>query len=285
MRASNSDLWHTVTGIDAISNIVAPPDARTLVLDLFAAHPGGRFTTAELVHAGRVFSLSPTAMRTAVARLRRDGRLAALSRGIYAAGPAADAWRRRVEGWRDAPGRRTDWRGGWLMAAARPSSISRTAWRATLQALEVEGFRQTRQGLWLRPHNLAGGLEACRTRLIEYGAAPGLMSARLDALDARSARATPALWDAAALVGARRALLELLHRSLDRLHQMPADAAARESLTIGRSAVRAIVRDPLLPTEWEDAPSLDELVTAMEPYQSAGRAIWLAYLARRASLA
>ncbi|MBA4804818.1 MAG: type IV toxin-antitoxin system AbiEi family antitoxin domain-containing protein [Brevundimonas sp.] len=266
-----------------ISNIVSPPDARTLVLDLFAAHPGGRFTTAELVRAGGIFGLSPTAVRTAVARLRREGRLAALSRGVYAAGPAADAWRRRVEGWRDAPGRRTEWRGGWLMAAARPSSLARTAWRATLRALEVEGFRQTRQGLWLRPDNLVGGLEACRTRLIEYGAAPGLMSARLDALDPGSARAVPGLWDAAALAEARRALLERLRQSLERLHQIPADAAARESLTVGRSAVRAIVRDPLLPDEWEDAPSLADLVAAMEPYQGAGRAIWLAYLGRGAS--
>lgn len=274
-----------MTGMDEISNILSAPDARTLVLDLFAAHPGGRFTTAELVLAGTIFGLSSTAVRTAVARLRREGRLAALGRGIYAAGPAADAWRRRVESWRDAPGRRTEWRGGWLMAAARPSSLSRPVWRATLRALELEGFRQTRQGLWLRPDNLVGGLEVCRTRLIEYGAAPGLMSARLDALDPGSAKVVSGLWDVAALVGTRRALLELLHRSLERLHQIPADAAARESLKIGRSAVRAIVRDPLLPTEWEDAPSLDELVAAMEPYQSAGRAIWLACLGRGTSLA
>src|SRR5690606_681549 len=98
-------LWHTVTGMDKISNIGPPPDARTLVLDLFAAHPGGPFTTGELVRAGQLFDLSPTAIRTAVARLRREGRLAALGRGRHAAGPAADPWRRRVEGWRAAPAR------------------------------------------------------------------------------------------------------------------------------------------------------------------------------------
>lgn len=273
-------LWHTMTGMDKISNIVAPPDARTLVLDLFAAHPGGRFATSELVLAGGLFGLSSTALRTAVARLRREGRLVALSRGVHAAGPAADAWRRRVEGWRDAPGHRTEWRGGWLMAAARPSSLSRTAWRATLRALEVEGFRQTRQGLWLRPDNLAGGLGACRDRLIEYGAAPALMTARLDALDPGAARTVPDLWDPSGLAASRRALLAQLNQSLERLHRMPVEAAARESLTLGRSAVRAIVRDPLLPAEWEEAPLLGELVAAMEPYQDAGRTIWLAYLGR-----
>lgn len=273
-------MWHTVTGMDEISNIGPPPDARTLALDLFAAHPEGRFTTGELIRAGAVFGLSPTAVRTAAARLRREGRLAGPSRGVYTAGDAADPWRRRVDGWRTAPQRRIPWGGGWLMAAARPSSVSRAQWRATLRALDIEGFRQTRQGPWLRPDNLAGGLEACRARLTEYGATPGLMSARLERLDDAAASAARALWDVEALVKARRGLLSRLARSLERLPRIEPEAAARESLSLGRSAVRAIVRDPLLPAEWEAAPSLADLAAAMAPYQQAGRAVWTSFLGR-----
>lgn len=273
-------MWQIVTLMDTDSNILSTPDARSLVLDLFAAHDGDRFTSAELLRAGSLFGHSGTAMRTAIARLRRDGRVAALGRGLYGQSPVNDPWRRRVEDWPNTPFRRTAWTGAWLLAAAKPSSVSRTAWRATLRALDVEGFRQTPEGLWLRPDTLKGGVHDCRLRLTAYGATTELLTGRLDQLDPASNEKAQSLWDVTGLTAQRQELLARLKTSQVLLPSLPTADAARQALTIGRAAVRAIVRDPLLPREWEDKSPLDDLVSAMAPYNALGRKVWLGYLGR-----
>lgn len=266
--------------MDAYRNIHLPPDARALVLDLFVVHAETAFSSAELIRAGEAFSHSATAMRTAIARLRKEGRLQTSERGVYIRGPLADPWRQRIEGWRSAPSRRTAWTGSWLMAAARPSSMSRTAWRSTMRALQVEGFRQAPQGLWLRPDTLSGGVHDCRSRLADYGATAGLLTARLDGLDHERAGTASALWDVPGLASHRLQLLDRIGVSQRRLQSLATVEAAREALMIGRAAVRMIVRDPLLPVEWERRPTLDALVAATIPYDALGRELWLSYLKR-----
>lgn len=274
------DLWQTVTEMDETGNILSAPDARSLVLDLFTAQGGARFTSSELTRAGAVFGHSPTAMRTAIARLRQQGRITALSRGLYGEGGTEDPWRRRIDDWRARASRRTAWTGGWLMAAARPSRVSRTAWRATLRALDVEGFRQTPQGLWLRPDTLEDGAEGCHARLLAYGATAELLTGRLEALDPDWTTRTRALWDVEGLAARRRLLLDRLEDSGRRMAGLAPMEAARETLIVGRAAVRAIVRDPLLPQQWDAAPGLQALIDAMVPYVAASRVVWLAYLRR-----
>lgn len=273
-------MWHSVAEMDVDSNIISDPDPRSVVLDLFAAYPGAAFSSSELTRAGAVFGHSPTAIRTAVARLRQEARLQAPSRGLYVAGDRKDPWRERIEQWTQIERRRSAWSGGWLMAAGRPSQVARTVWRATLRALDLEGFRQTRQGVWLRPDTLAGGVEACRERLLAYGAAASLLTGEVNRLDADTTEAVRPLWNTADIALRRQRLLERLYGSRDRLAALPLDEAAREALLVGRAAVREIVRDPLLPVEWEQAPSLQILVEAMIPYNQAGQDVWMDYLRR-----
>lgn len=251
-------------------------DARTLILDLLAARANPVFDVRSLLRAGDLFDLSPEAMRTAIARLKREGRLKAIGRGRYAEGDAPGPWRRRIDGWRGVLDRRAPWHGDWFLAALRPSSITRTEWRRTLRALNAEGFRQTSQGPWLRPGNLAGGVEACRTRLLDLGAAPGLLLARAEGLDANVAILD--LWDTAALADEARANLRRLADSAQRLDGLAPAEAARESLLLGRSVVRAILLDPLLPESWSSSTVLPELIAAMKDYQRHGVAAWSTYL-------
>lgn len=267
-----------MTILDKNSNIILP-DARTLILDLLAARGLERFTVADLVRAGALFDLSPEAVRTAIARLKREGRLKAAGRGLYAEGETPGPWRQRIDGWHAAPARRRPWDGQWLMVAARPSSMSRTDWRHSLRALDVEGFRQLPQGPWLRPDNLDQGLDACRSRLAAYGLKAQALVARLDGLDSRLAASARQLWDLPALSANRHQHMRLMQQSLARLDGRCDAVAARETLLIGRAVVRAIVRDPLLPVEWGEEPPLEDMVAAMQAYARFGRQAWRATLA------
>lgn len=267
-----------MTVLDKNSN-KETPDARTLILDLLAARADPVFDVGGLLSAGGLFDLSPEAMRTAIARLKREGRLKSVGRGRYAEGDAPGPWRRRIDGWRGVLDRREPWREDWFLAALRPGAVSRTDWRRTLRALDAEGFRQTPQGPWLRPGNLAGGVEACRARLLDLGAAPGLMTARADGLGATAGLSD--LWDVAALDAEARRHLDRLNQSAAGLDGLPPAQAARESLVLGRAAVRAIVLDPLLPESWSRSTALSDLIAAMTDYQRRGVRAWAAFLAPR----
>lgn len=253
-------------------------NARTLILDLFAARDVATFSTRDLIRAGEVFGLSPTAIRTAIVRLKQEKRLTSQTRGLYAEGPSPDVWRRRIDGWRRVLDRRGDWGGGWLMAVARQAHMSRGQWRDTVRALEVEGFRRNRSGVWLRPDNLLGGAEQARARLLMFGAHASLLTARLDALDDDSLSEAESLWAPSPEDDDLAAMARALDLSAAALTAMPPAEAARDSLNQGRAAVRAIVRDPLLPEAFAPTAPLEALIAAMDRYQSVGEAVWETYL-------
>ena len=56
-------------------------------------------------------------------------------------------------------------------------------------------------------------------------------------------------------------------------------AAAAETLLLGRQAIRAIMRDPLLPEELCPSHALTDLIGAMIRYDRLGKRIWKRYLA------
>ena len=253
-------------------------NARTLILDLFAARGAPTFSTRDLIRAGEVFGLSPTAVRTGIARLKQEKRLISPTRGLYAEGPAPHVWRRRIDGWRQVPDRRSDWSGGWLMAVARQSHMARNQWGDTIRALEIEGFRRNRSGVWLRPDNLKGGVDQARVRLLMFGAHAGLLTARLDDLDSDSLSEAQTLWTPSSDSDDLDAMALALDLSAASLAEKPFVDAARESLSHGRAAVRAIVRDPLLPEALAPTAPLEALIAAMGRYQSVGEAAWSDYL-------
>ena len=60
---------------------------------------------------------------------------------------------------------------------------------------------------------------------------------------------------------------------------MDLSAAAAETLTLGRQAIRRITRDPLLPEELGPSDDLTRLVDAMIVYDRIGKRVWRDYLA------
>ncbi|MFC0282229.1 type IV toxin-antitoxin system AbiEi family antitoxin domain-containing protein [Camelimonas abortus] len=254
--------------------------ARVLLLDLFTTGEHDTLTSRQLNAVGAAFGLSREAMRTALARLRAEGRLRAVARGVYAAGAQGDPIRARAAVWRRHVERRVAWDGGWIGAAIRPTRVARTRWRRTQWALEFLGFRQDETGLWLRPDNLDGGAPAVAAELAAFGAAPSMAVFRMDHVAPAHAARFATLWDVQALAAGHAAMTAALRRSRAQLGE--GAPAAVETLLTGRRAIREILRDPLLPLELAGPATPDALAREMAAYDACGKAIWRRFLAELA---
>ena len=62
--------------------------------------------------------------------------------------------------------------------------------------------------------------------------------------------------------------------SAARLPTMTADGAARETLLLGQSVIRAINRDPMLPSALIDTGLRAAMIDAMRHYDAVGKAAW-----------
>lgn len=252
--------------------------ARALVLDLFTTGVRNTLSSNDIRKIGHAFGLSDLALRTALTRLRAEGKLSTAGRGIYAAGAMEDPVRERAAVWRAHPQRRIVWDGSWICAAIKPSSLPRTRWRRTQWALEFSGFRQDETGLWVRPNNLRGGAGQMAGDLVALGAADALLAARLDHVAPAHAGRFSALWDRDGLARSHEDAIQMLEHSLR--HMGVGDAVAVETLLTGREAIRRILRDPLLPAEIAETATLDRLVACMDAYDAFGRQAWTDFMDR-----
>ena len=250
--------------------------ARALVLDLFTTGVRDTLSSNDIRKIGRAFGLSDLALRTALTRLRAEGKLSTAGRGIYAAGVVEDPVRERAAVWRSHPGRRIAWDGSWVCAAIKPTSLPRTRWRRTQWALEFNGFRQDETGLWVRPNNLRGGAARMASDLVALGAADAMLTARLDHVSGAHARRFSALWDRDRLARSHEDAIHMLEHSLQ--HMGSGEAVAVETLLTGREAIRRILRDPLLPAEIAETATLDRLVACMDAYDAFGRKAWADFM-------
>ncbi len=254
--------------------------ARTVILDLFDTGDPPAFSVAELVRAGAALGIEASGIRTALTRLKAEGRVHPIARGRYAIGPNAEPLQRRILGWRARLSSRNEWHGHWLLAIAGPQErADRTSWRRTLRALELEGFAEAETNIWARPDNLAGGANAARQRLAGLNAVPSLFLIEARELDSDRAAAYRSLWQGDALRAAHLELSENLDRSAHAVEDMDLAAAAGETLKLGRQAIRQITRDPLLPEALCPSDGLACLIDAMVRYDRIGKRIWRAYLA------
>ncbi|WP_245836763.1 hypothetical protein [Sphingopyxis indica] len=269
--------------MDEIRNIAksadAPMSARMLILDLLDTGDPPSFSAAELVRAGAAFGIEAPGIRTALTRLKAEGRVRTLARGRYTIGARAEPLKARILGWRTRLDSRREWDGRWLLAFAGPQErADRTAWRRTLRALELEGFAEAEVNLWVRPNNLDGGAPGLRDRLALLDAARSLLVVEAGGLDRDREDRFRRLWDGAGLSAAHEQLGTMLERSAGRIDTMPIEAAAAETLTLRRQAIRSIMRDPLLPEALCATGSLARLIAAMTGYDRIGKTVWRDYL-------
>jgi phenylacetic acid degradation operon negative regulatory protein len=248
------------------------------MLDLLIASPRPLSVRA-LSRAGRLMQISEVAVRVALTRLCAQGKVRQLARGIYAVNLAGGPLLRDVDDWRNRAGQMLPWTDGWI--AVHDGGVPRSdkkAWRHHCLALAMRGFANLQPGLSLRPDNLAGGTVALREQLTALGLAPAAQVFRMTELDADQEARACALWNVDGLRRDYRALARELAGSTAGLRREATPAALRESLLLGRKAIRLVLRDPLLPPALMPADARNDLIGAAQHYQAAARAAWAAWL-------
>ena len=202
-------------------------------------------------------------MRVALTRLLKQQRILKTERGRYAISEAGNPFFWQVACWFRREHYIGPWEGCWMLVHdAVCSRASRSAYSAHVKALELQGFRTMAADFWVRPDNLEGGLLDMKAALMHLGLLDRVILVANAELDVDAMQST------------YRAALALVRKSQARLSTLPLNDAARESILVGRTVIRTIVRDPLLPEEMMTSDRRAELVAAMRTYQSSARLVW-----------
>ena len=255
------------------------PSPKSAILDLLQTTRGRSMPVRALVEAGAILGLAGNGMRVALARLVARGLVERDGPGRYRLAAPAQPISRRVGGWASADQRSVSWDGGWIGALTQGRAVGdRAARRSDSRALAFLGFARLAPGLWIRPDNLRGGVEAARDALAELGLDPHVSVLRLSELDANTEERARRLWDADALVAAQRQAREALERSAARLARLSREAAMAETFLVGGRAIRQIALDPCLPEAIAPEKERRALVAAMREYDRAGRACWREFM-------
>lgn len=251
------------------------PNPRHLVLNLLQAADGEALTARDAVASCGLFGIRENSVRVALVRLASEGLIEAAGRGAYRLGPNAAGLSAEVATWRTAETRVRDWNGGWIAVHVGGLGRSdRTALRARDRALQMLGLRELDRGLFVRPDNLVGGVEAVRERLHKLGLDAGAAVFIASGFDeTREARAR-ALWDGKVLTTSYRAMRKKLEYWLARAGTLAPEVAARESFLLGNAAIRQLVFDPLLPAPLVDVEERRAFVEVVMRYDDVGHAIW-----------
>lgn len=151
-----------------------PVSARHLILNLLMAVEGGTLSAREVVAACNALRIQGNNARVALTRLNASGMLITTGRGTYRLGPQAAPLADEISGWRETTARVREWNGDWVAVHVGPAGRSdRAALRARGRALGLLGLAEFERGLFLRPDNLAGGVDVARERLGRLGLGAG----------------------------------------------------------------------------------------------------------------
>jgi len=217
---------------------------RSVLLSTLLGTTPPRMRVAALVRVGEMFAISESAVRTALNRMVARSELTTDGDGRYTLAGHLLARQRRQDASRSAD--RMDWSGRWRVAVVTAdgrAAIDRSELRGAMAALR---FGEQREGLWIRPDNLAADrLSAARAvadaQCYWYSAHP----------DADDRLLASALWDlhgwAARATVIRRDMAELMGRLVD-----VDPRALRSGFVVSAAALRHFQADPLLPNELLD---------------------------------
>lgn len=269
-----------MTSIANIRNISAPSiSANALILDLLAAHEAHELTVGALCRAASVFGMTEQSVRVALTRLVRQKKVSSPARGIYAWNPAGSSLFDDVRNWLRKDRRTVSWNGNWvgIVEAGVPRG-NRVNWRRHERAADLRGFRAFRNGLRLRPDNLGGGVEGLRRELHMLGLASSATVLGVNGLSEDDDSRARDLWDVNRLQSGYRDMVERLKNSEAALERLTPEAAAAETLLLGRAVIREIVHDPLLPDDLSPSAERRTLIDRMQRYQARARAIWMGVL-------
>ncbi|MFT3923351.1 MAG: PaaX family transcriptional regulator C-terminal domain-containing protein [Myxococcales bacterium] len=252
---------------------------RHLILKLMLGAQGSALSARAAVASCALFGIRENSVRVALVRLSAAGMIEAAGRGSYRIGPSAAQLADDVRTWRTAESRVRKWSGAFV--AVHTAALGRTdrgALRQRERALELLGFRELSQDLFVRPDNLVGGVGAVRERLMKLGLDAGALVFLASELGPDHARGVHDLWDGQALTKSYQQTRGRLEKWLARAPKLDLDVAARECFLMGNDAIRQVVFDPLLPDPLVSADERRAFVETVLRYDRAGQTIWRRFL-------
>lgn len=252
----------------------ATPNARQMLLNLLrvADEP---LDTARAVRACALFGISATNTRVALNRLVAAGLAEPVTRGAHQLGPQGRVLAEEVGAWRHAEQALLPWAGDWVVALTGGlGRVDRHALRARERALALVGMKPLDADVYIRPANIAGGMDLIRSRLVALGLEPHAAVFVARDFDTDRTRRAPTLWDTEGLLAGYRQGREVLAASLQQLPSLPVADAARHAYLTGNAAIRHLVFDPLLPEPL--VPTRERVAYRAEVlhYEAVGRRVW-----------
>jgi len=247
---------------------------KSLILDLLRVAAPRAIPVRVFVTIGALFGLSGNALRVALTRSTAQGVVESDERGWYRLAPGASALSSHIEEWRLGERRVKPWDGGWL-ACWLSRGVERSVRRRSLRALELAGFRQGLDGLFVRPDNLVASTGATFEKLRQLALEDDAHTFLADGFDEQLlARWQSSLWNTNKLVRSYRASREGLERSARRAESLPVGEAAVETFLLGGAAIRVLATDPLLPDAMLETGERARLTESMLAYDALGRKVW-----------
>jgi phenylacetic acid degradation operon negative regulatory protein len=201
--------------------------ARSVVLSTLLGLDPPVLPVGQLVETASLFGIADGAARTALSRMVAAGEVVADDGRYRLAGRLLDRQRRQDEG--RHPRTMARWNGRWRMAvvtADRRPAAERAELRVALTRLRLAEWRE---GVWLRPDNLALTPTGVAAKHCSW------MTADLD-------EAPDGLWDLDAWAKEARDLTAELRE------QPPSIDALAPGFVLSAAVLRHLAADPLLPT-------------------------------------
>ncbi len=251
------------------------PNPRQLIPRLLIAAEGEALSTREIVGACRLLGITENSARVALVRLASSGMIESAEGGRHRLGPEAASLAADVARWRAGEARTRPWQGAWIAVHSGPlGRTDRSALRVRDRALDLLGMKPLDKGLYVRPDNLAGGVEEVRERLQKLGLeaeASVFVASQFDAPREQRARK---LWDGAALSRRYRDLDRRLRSWMEHADGLELEAAARESYLLGDRAISLLVFDPMLPAPLVDVEARARFIETVLRFDRFGHDIW-----------
>jgi phenylacetic acid degradation operon negative regulatory protein len=207
-----------------------PLTARSVLASALLGSEPPELPVARLVAIGGLFGMSDNRVRVALSRMAAAGEVVAVDGRYRLAGALLDRQARQRA---SRAARVEPWDGRWVMAVIPPGRRSADDRAATRSALTAARLAERREGVWLRPANVAVDLPP---GVEGYDVAPGGPAAPLAA----------ALWDLRGWAAEADALRQELRDTAPALTATDQSVLA-PGFVLSAAVLRHFQADPLLP--------------------------------------
>lgn len=257
-------------------------NARDLIINLLIGLQGGEISIKQIIVAARLFSISENSIRVAVTRLSSEGVIESIERGIYQftaqSHEWADAMLNRKRGMKPTK----KWNHQYLAVFTGVlGRVDRTALNRRERALKHYGFKELEQGIYIRPDNLAMSFDEIFLELQHAGLEASAKICQINHFDAVTLASIATLWSTQTLNQNYEKYSQMIQNWLATVEQLDLDAAARESLLLGRQTISLLMNDPLLPEDFVDVQRREQFAQSVQQLDQTGLEFWRRFYEER----